>query len=233
MKATAIASICMFIMSCTFTETAVPTFSDLQEWGLAGNVKQVKALYYKSVKQVGEDLVPINPAQWDRMTVTYYNPHGMLDSIKSYTPENPVPLTYTTVHGTAADTTYFISKADTQLYSIKQWKSKLNYTVKIITQGKVEAKENTLLDETFKIKEIHREQYDMANSSVLSTSGEHMYFNKQHHLDSIREFSNNKMQDLIVNVDLTFDSNNNPTKSSKKVGTAAPYLAVREFTYYK
>jgi len=229
---TIIATILLLFISCELKEKGTLKYSELQEWGLSAGVKHVKAFYYKSFIKNGDNLIPIDNERWDRMTITYYNKLGMMDSLKVYNTKNSSPLIF--IHVTEGELikTYMVSNSDTILYSKKYWKSKLNYIVDILNDNRVETKELCYLDDKFRMKEIKREIYNLEDSSIEFSTGEKIYFNENNQLDSIRAFSEGKMNDLILNVDAEFDRNKNPIKSSKKNGQMEPYLIVREFIYY-
>lgn len=227
-----IATTLIIIISCGNNEKGTPKKSDLGEWGLSGEVKVIKAFYYKSVKKNGKDLTPIDQGEWDKMTIAYYNREGNMDSLKIYNSEISSPLTIIYNKKGEIIYSYQVSDFDTILYSKKHWKSEYHYVIEILNNNSVVTKEMCYLDEKYRMKEIKREHYDLEDNSIKYTTGENIYFNEVNQLDSIRIISNGKFDDLIVNVDLELDVNKNPIKTSKKVGHSEPYLIVREFTYY-
>jgi hypothetical protein len=231
-QTTIIATTLILFISCALKEKGTPKYSELEEWGLSADVKDVNAYYYKSVRKNGENLIPIDKEQWDRMTITYYNKQGMLDSLKVYNSKNSSPITFIYVKEGEIIKTYLVSNSDTILYSKKYWKSEFNYIIEILNDNRVETKEFCYLDDKFRMKEIKREIYNLEDSSIEFSTGEKIYFNKNNQLDSIRGFSEGKMNDLTLNIDTEFDRNKNPIKSTKKSGEMEPYLIVREFTYY-
>jgi hypothetical protein len=215
----------ILIISCTFQEKEVKKHSDLREWGLLGKVKELKSYFYKSVSKSQEN-------QWDRMTITYYNSLGMIDSLKVFSSKNSLSSTFMYVNIKDTIKAYLISNSDTILFSKRHWESKFNYITEIFNENKIETSERCYLDEKFRIKEIKREHYNLDGNSIEFTSAEKFYFNENNNLDSIRAFSNQKMNELTLNIDIEFDGNKNPVKSSKKVGELEPYLITREFSYY-
>ena len=227
-----IATMLIVIVACGLKEKGTTNYSELGEWGLKGEIKVIKAYYYKSVKNNGKDLSPIDKDQWDRMTLAYYNKVGIMDSLKIYNSENSNPMTFIYSKKDEITYTYLVSEKDTTLFSKKQWVSRYHYVLEILSSNKVESKEMYYLDENYRMKEIKREHYNLEDDSIDFTTGEKMYFNESNQLDSIRLFSKGKLNDLTLNIDLELDGNKNPVKSSKKVGQMDPYLIVREYTYY-
>jgi len=233
---TIIVTTLILFISCALKERESPKYSELEEWGLSAGVKDVKAFYYKSINKNGENLIPVDKEQWDRMTIVYYNKQGMIDSLKIY--DTKKSSTKTFIYFTEGEliTAYLVSNSDTIsdtiLYSKKYWKSKFNYVIEVLNDNRVVTKELCSLDEKFRIKDIKREHYNLEDSSIELYTAEKIYFNEKNQLDSIRWFSNGQMDDLTINVDFEFDRNKNPIKSSKQIGQMEPYLIVRDYTYY-
>lgn len=227
-----IATTLIIIVACGLKEKGTPKYSELGEWGLTGEVKILKAFYFKNVKKNGKDMNPIDKEQWDRMTITYYNRDGNMDSLKIFNSKNASPMSFVYSKKDEINNTDLLSDNDTVLFSKKYWKSKYHYVIEILSNNKVETKEMYYLDEKYRMKEIKREHYSIEDNSIEYTSGENIYFNDANRLDSIRAFSDGKLDNLTLNVDLEQDRNNNPIKTSKKVGQLEPYLIIREYTYY-
>lgn len=233
MKKSAIATFTLILLlSFGFRETDTPKYSDLGEWGINGDVKMMKSLYYYNVKWNDKNLIPINQEQWDRMSLTYYNTEGNMDSLIVYnsTYASAIKFIYDTIGDTSA--TYIITNNDSVLYSKKYWKSTYDYVVEIFNNNKLATREIYFLDKNFRLKEVKKDQYKLEANSLYFSSIEKMYFNEKNQLDSIRAFTNDKFGDLTVNMDIECDSIGNPLKSIKKVGQSDPYLIFREFIYY-
>lgn len=223
----------ILLVSFGFKEKIKPNYSDLNEWGLSGEVKEIKAFYYYQLDQDGDSSSSIVPEKWSRMSIAYYNMDGNMDSLKVYNSQDASPLTYLYMNKGRIQNIYLVSENDTALFVTKKWKSHYQYINEFWADSIVSSRETCYLDENYRIKETKRQHYHSEDGSLDFSTGEKIYFNASNQIDSIRSFVDGKMTDLVLNVDLELDQNKNPIRSSKKNGDDEPYLVIREFTYYE